>query len=260
MDINLSGKRALVCGASQGIGLASAIELAKLGCQVTLLARNEAKLTSALASLEHPSRHHFIACDVTDKATLQSAVSSDLAEYGPYAILINNSGGPPGGPIVSAKADAFQAALEQHLFTNILLTQLLLPGMQAAQWGRIINIISTSVKAPLSGLGVSNTTRGAVANWAKTLANEVAKEGITVNNVLPGATNTERLTTIIEHKASKQQSSIEAVTNHMLGDIPAQRFGQPEEVAAMVAFLCTPAAAYVNGTAIAVDGGRTGCF
>ncbi|MFN6092435.1 MAG: SDR family oxidoreductase, partial [Bacteroidota bacterium] len=158
------------------------------------------------------------------------------------------------------KAEAFLNTFNQHLLCNHLIAQAVLPGMKEAKFGRIINIISTSVKQPLKGLGVSNTIRAAVANWSKTLSVEVAPFGITVNNVLPGATATQRLASIIENKSQKQNHSIDEVEQEMLSEIPAGRFGRPEEIAAAVAFLASPAAAYINGINVPVDGGRTGCL
>jgi len=185
-------------------------------------------------------------------------VVAAFVAHTPVHILINNTGGPAAGPALTARADEFLNAFQQHLICNHLLAQLVAPGMKEAKYGRIVNIISTSVKIPLKGLGVSNTIRGAVASWAKTLANELGGFGITVNNVLPGATATERLDTIIQNKSIKTGHERDDVENEMLAEIPAGRFGQPEEIAAMVAFLASPAAAYVNGTSIPVDGGRTG--
>jgi 3-oxoacyl-[acyl-carrier protein] reductase len=173
-------------------------------------------------------------------------------------ILINNSGGPAGGPVTNAKPEEFLQAFQQHLICNHIITQLVIDGMKAEGYGRIINIISTSVKIPLRDLGVSNTIRGAVASWAKTMANELGEYGITVNNVLPGATTTERLTTIIANKAAKTGKTVAEIEHEMMNETPARRFGKPEEIAAMAAFLASPAAAYVNGTSIPVDGGRTG--
>jgi 3-oxoacyl-[acyl-carrier protein] reductase len=161
---------------------------------------------------------------------------------------------------VNATAEAFLNTFNQHLICNHLIAQAVLPGMKEARFGRIINIISTSVKQPLKGLGVSNTIRAAVANWSKTLSLEVAPFGITVNNVLPGATATQRLSSIIENKSQKQNHTIDEVEQEMLAEIPAGRFGKPEEIAAAVAFLASPAAAYINGINIPVDGGRTGCL
>ena len=257
MDLQLTGKKALVCGASQGIGQAIAIELAELGCQVTCLARNEAKLKKTLGMLPGEGHDHLVA-DHSNLDSLVQTVGNHLEQKGPLHILVNNSGGPAGGPITKAADQQFLDALTAHLLANVNLSRLVLPGMEEAGFGRIINVISTSVKVPLPGLGVSNTTRGAVANWAKTLANEVAGKGITVNNVLPGATKTDRLDQILSNKAGKLQLSEDQVATQMKSQIPAGRFGEAHEIAAVAAFLASPAAAYVNGTSIPVDGGRTG--
>jgi len=256
--LTLSGKKALVCGATQGIGLATAQALANLGVSCTLLARNEDSLQKAVTSLAVVSgnQHDYLVADFGDEAALQRAAQKAV-EAG-YDILINNTGGPPAGPITQASGEHFLAAFHQHLLANHTLAQAVLPGMQAKGWGRIVNVVSTSVKIPLKGLGVSNTIRGAVASWAKTLSNEVARYGITVNNVLPGATATGRLSSIIEGKATKTGEARQAVETEMLAEIPAGRFGKPEEVGAVAAFLCTDAAAYINGVSIPVDGGRTG--
>ncbi|MBQ48118.1 MAG: short-chain dehydrogenase [Zetaproteobacteria bacterium] len=259
MLIDLSGRSALVCGSSQGIGAASAKMLAELGCQVTCLARNEDNLKNIVSGLKG-SNHHLIAADVGERTELSQKIQNHINEYGPFEILINNSGGPPGGPIASAEAEAFQDAFEKHLLANALLASLVIPGMKDKKFGRIVNIISTSVKAPLTGLGVSNTIRGAVANWSKTLSNELASFGITVNNVLPGATETQRLSSIITNKAKKVGCSEDEMAKRMRNEIPAKRFGKPEEVAAAIGFLCSPAAAYINGINIPVDGGRTPCL
>jgi 3-oxoacyl-[acyl-carrier protein] reductase len=185
-------------------------------------------------------------------------VIQNFVIHNPIHILINNTGGPPAGQISAATSSEFLFAYNLHLINNHNIAIAVLPGMQAGGFGRIINIISTSVKIPLPNLGVSNTTRAAVGAWSKTLAAEVAKHGITVNNVLPGATNTARLSSIITNKATKINSSIDAVSTEMLHEIPMGRFGESHEIAAMAAFLCTPAAAYITGQSICVDGGRTG--
>jgi 3-oxoacyl-[acyl-carrier protein] reductase len=172
-------------------------------------------------------------------------------------ILINNSGGPPGGPAHVATTAAFETAFRQHLLAGQTLLQALLPGMRASGYGRIVNVISTSVKEPIAGLGVSNTVRAAVAGWAKTLSGELAVDGITVNNVLPGYTRTGRLDSLLAAKASASNQGEDEIAQDLMATIPARRFGEASEVAAVIAFLCTPAAAYVNGVSIAVDGGRT---
>jgi len=258
MELSLEGKVALVNGASAGLGLASAIELAQLGATIILMARNEEKLQKALEQLPKPHfQHHRIAvADMSQLETVSIAVEKILSEQ-PVHILVNNTGGPAAGPVHTAELSAFESAFRQHLLGNHLLATSVLPGMKAAGYGRIINIISTSVKVPLKGLGVSNTIRGAVGNWSKTLASEVAAWGITVNNVLPGATETERLSSIIDGKAARTGTQVDHVRNEMIDEIPAARFGKPLEVGAVVAFLASPAAAYINGINVPVDGGRT---
>ncbi len=256
MDLKLSNKKALVCGSTAGIGKATAIGLAQEGAHITLAARNEDKLKAVLAELPNngSQRHDYIIADFSNPQQVAEAVK---ATKNHYHILINNTGGPPGGPIVNAEIDAFAKAFTQHLQTNHVLTQATIPGMKEVGYGRIINVISTSVKQPLDGLGVSNTIRGAVANWAKTMANELGSFGITVNNVLPGATATDRLASIIENKAKKTQKSIAAISDAMRNGIPAKRFAQPEEIANAIVFLASEAASYINGINVPVDGGRT---
>lgn len=258
MDLSLSGKYALVGGASAGIGRATAMALATSGASVTLLARTEKTLQEAVSQLPNTQgqQHHYIVADFADPAAMLLQVQEHLSQH-PVHILVNNTGGPPGGPITGAAPAAFLAAYHNHLICNQLLAQAVLPGMQAAGYGRIINIISTSVKEPIEGLGVSNTTRWAVAAWAKTWANEVGRYGITVNNVLPGYTQTGRLMEIIEKQATASGKTTEEVAQQFCTIVPARRFGQPEEVAAAVAFLASPAASYINGINLPVDGGRT---
>tara|TARA_R110001592_G_scaffold219477_1_gene473782 strand:+ start:182283 stop:183071 length:789 start_codon:yes stop_codon:yes gene_type:complete len=259
MDLNLSGKNALVCGASDGIGKATALELARMGATVTLLARNPEKLQSVLAELSSPSgqTHQFLSADFNDLISLEAVLSTVLEKGLTFNILINNTGGPPAGPAHTADLEAFITAFRQHLLANQLITKLLLPKMRASNYGRIINVISTSVKAPLPNLGVSNTIRGAVANWSKTLSRELGPDGITVNNVLPGATETGRLTGIISNKANKTGAKEDEVAQEMTAEIPLGRFAAPEEVANAIAFLASPAAAYISGINLPVDGGRT---
>jgi 3-oxoacyl-[acyl-carrier protein] reductase len=260
MNTSLIGKRAIVGGASKGIGRAAAKELALLGASVVLLARNEENLRAAMATLDTSKnqKHHVIAADFMDPHGLEEQIESHIAEHGPVHILVNNTGGPPAGPAADATPEQFKSAFTQHLLCNHVLMQAVLPGMKEEKYGRIINVISTSVKAPIKGLGVSNTIRAAVANWAKTLAGEVAAFGITVNNVLPGATDTDRLDEIFNGRASKTGKSKDAVIAEELSHIPAGRIGKPEELAAAIAFLASPAAGYINGINLPVDGGRTG--
>lgn len=259
MQLDLTGRHALVCGASQGIGRAAAAELARLGTDVTLLARSAEALAGVAAGLPrtHAAQYHdALAADMADTEALRGRVAA-LAAQRPVQILVNNSGGPPGGPAHAATADAYLAAFRQHLLAGQTLVQVLLPGMRSARYGRIVNVISTSVKEPIANLGVSNTVRAAVASWAKTLASELAADGITVNNVLPGFTRTQRLASLIAANARASGRSEDDIARGMLASVPAGRFGEPEEVAAVIAFLCTPAAGYVDGVSIAVDGGRT---
>lgn len=259
MQLDLTGRHALVCGASQGIGRASAIELALLGADVTLLARSADALQSVAAGLPRThaaQRHEWRAVDMADTDSLQ-AIAGEIIAESPVHILINNTGGPPGGSVHAAQASAFESAFRQHLLAAQTLLQVALPGMRASGYGRIVNVISTSVKEPIAGLGVSNTVRAAMAAWAKTLSGELAADGITVNNVLPGYTRTARLDGLLAAQARAGDRSEEEVAQSMLATVPARRFGEAAEVAAMIAFLCTPAAAYVNGVSIAVDGGRT---
>ena len=259
MDLNLTGKHALVCGASQGIGLASAIELAKLGANVTLLARRAdvlEQLAGQLPQTHFAQRHGWIAADASDTATLRAKVDALVSAH-PVHILINNSGGPPPGTVRGASEGAFLAAYRAHLLANQTLAEAVVPGMQRDGYGRIVNIISTSVKEPIAGIGVSNVTRGAVASWAKTLARELAPHGITVNNVLPGSTHTPRIDQIIAARSQKTGDSTAAVTAEMEAEIPMGRFADPSETAAAVAFLASPAASYITGINLPVDGGRT---
>lgn len=261
MIIDLLNKNALVCGSSDGIGRSIALGLAAAGANVTLFARNAEKLGHVLNELDRSKGqdHAMLVADFSNpNAVLKAVETAVLTNV--YHILVNNTGGPPGGPITNATADAFFDALNAHLINNHQIAQTLIPGMKKSSYGRIINVISTSVKIPLKGLGVSNTTRGAVASWAKTLATEIAPEGITVNNVLPGATKTGRLTSIIDTKAGKSGQAVDAVEEEMLREIPMKRFGSPDEVANAAVFLASSQAAYITGTNIVVDGGRTGCL
>lgn len=257
MDLDLTGKHALVCGGSQGIGLATALELAQLGADVTLLARREEALRDAVASLpcSGNQQHDHVVADVSHTSELGQSVSA-LAAQRPVHILVNNTGGPPGGAAHTADISAYLDAFNKHLIANQILLQAVLPGMRSAQWGRIVNVISTSVYEPIANLGVSNTIRGAVASWAKTLSKELGGDGITVNNVLPGYTSTQRLEQILADRSAASGKSQDEIAKGMLATVPVGRFAQAHEVASMIAFLCCPATAYVNGQSIAVDGGR----
>lgn len=258
MDMNLTGRRAIVCGSTAGLGRAAAVELALLGTSVTLIARNPDKLAATLAELPRPhvgqQQHRVIAADLSDPASVRAAAQTLAGE--PAHILINNTGGPPGGTAIDAAPEAYLAAFTAHLVAAQLLTQAVVPHMRSARFGRIVNIISTSVKAPIPNLGVSNTIRGAVASWAKTLASELGPNGITVNNVLPGYTRTDRLTSLVSSRAKTAGKTDEQIERDLIATIPAGRFGEAAELGAAVAFLCSPAAAYINGVNLPVDGGR----
>ncbi len=257
MDISLAGMHALVCGGSQGIGKAAAIELALLGARITLLARSEDALKKTLAELPSGgNRHAFIAVDMNDHDALARNVSA-CAESAPVHIVVNNSGGPPSGTVNAARADEFLAAFHQHLIANHTIMQAVLPGMKQERYGRFINVISTSVKEPIKNLGVSNTIRGAVASWSKTLATELGGFGITVNNVLPGYTKTQRLEQILGDRAKATGQESAAVEKAMLATVPAARFAEASEIGAVIAFLASPAAGYINGVNVPIDGGRT---
>lgn len=261
MIIDLNGKTALVCGSSQGIGRAIATELALAGANIVLLARNEDKLNSVMSTLSSTNgqKHHVYTADFS-KTDNVLEVATKISQLHSVDILVNNTGGPAAGKAIDANVSEFIAAFNAHLINNHQLVQAMAPGMKSRSFGRIINIISTSVKVPLHNLGVSNTIRGAVGNWSKTLANELAPFGITVNNILPGATETERLSTIIQNKSNKMAIEEELVKEEMLNEIPMRRFGRPEEVAYAAVFLASDKASYITGTNTVVDGGRTPCL
>ena len=258
MNLDLKNKNALVCGSTAGIGKASAILLAQMGATITLLARDEEKLRNTLLELpfQDGQKHNYLVSDFSDPEKLREEVLK-VTQDSIFHILLNNTGGPKGGPIFSAETSEFINAFSQHLVCNQILVQAVVPGMKKADYGRIINIISTSVKQPIDGLGVSNTIRGAVANWSKTLANELGVFGITVNNVLPGFTSTDRLDDIIANAAKKLNKSEAEASAFMKNLVPAKRFAQPGEIANAVAFLASEAASYINGINLPVDGGRT---
>lgn len=259
MNLDLTGKTALVCGSTQGIGLASAIELALLGANVTLVARNEEKLREAVEQLDTAAGqlHRYVVADFADTGSVQNAIENYLRLVPEIHILVNNTGGPKGGPIIEAETDQFLKTFQMHLINNQFLAQAVVPSMKKAGYGRIVNIISTSVKQPIIGLGVSNTIRGAVASWAKTLSLELGQFGITVNNVLPGYTETARLDAVLDMRSKAQGKTREQVADDIQATIPIRRFSEASEVAAAVAFLCSPVAGSISGVNLPVDGGRT---
>lgn len=259
MDLNLAGKRALVGGASQGLGAACAWQLAALGAEVIALARSEQKLVEVVSQLPaaEGQKHSYICADSADLPHLAAEVQAQLDSGGAITIWVNNTGGPAPGPAHLASPQEFTHAFSQHLPGSQAILQLLLPGMREQGYGRVINILSTSVKAPLANLGVSNSIRAAMANWAKTLSRELAADGITVNNVLPGLTRTARLEGLLAYRAEAVGKSVAEVERDMLQDLPARRFAEPKEFASAVAFLASPAASYINGINLPVDGGAT---
>jgi 3-oxoacyl-[acyl-carrier protein] reductase len=261
MNLDLTDKRALVLGASKGIGRAIAEQLAKLGCSVTLVARNENLLNQVVQTLAPvKGGHSTLAGDVSQRGELVKKISETMSRKGSFDIFVNNTSGPPPGPVFDATTNEMQAALENHLFVAMDVAKLVAPSMQKKRWGRIVNIISTSVKIPIKGLGVSNTVRGAVASWTKTLSMELGPYGITVNGILPGATKTERLSQILDQQARSGNRELADVEQTWISSIPMGRFGNPEDIANAACFLASPAADYITGVFLAVDGGRTGSF
>lgn len=259
MQLSLEGKNAVICGSSQGIGLAIAEELALLGANCTLLARNEESLQTAVKILDISLRqqHSYLVANFSKPEQVKHVIEQHVQQQ-PVHILVNNTGGPPPGSVLDATEDAFLQAFNQHLIVNQLLAQAVIPSMKQAGYGRIINVISTSIRIPITNLAVSGTVRGAVAMWSKILANEVGQFNITVNNLLPGLTKTQRLDSLIQNNAQKRSVSTDVIEKEMKQEIPMKRFGEAAELAAVAAFLASPAASYVNGVSIPVDGGKTG--
>ena len=256
MNLSLRNKKAVVCGSTQGIGKAIAEELSRQGVNLTLIARDKEGLENVVKKLDTSlgQSHDYLCVDFSDD-NFENKIS-DLSSLN-IDILINNTGGPASGPITDANPDDFLLAFKMHLLNNQLLIKKVIDNMKKNSFGRIINIISTSVKAPIPGLGVSNTIRAAVANWAKTLSLELGPYGITVNNVLPGFTSTNRLKSLIKKKSTILAKSVSEVESEMKNTVPLKRFGDASEVANAVVFLSSPAASYINGINLPVDGGRT---
>lgn len=262
MDINLKNKNALVCGSTQGIGKAIALELASLGARVTLFARDPEKLEMVVRELDRSAGqdHDYLVADFFDTRQVSQVITNRIRNGAMFHILVNNTGGPPPGPITEADADAFLQGFNAHLVNNQHLVQALIPGMKKVKYGRIVNVISSSVKVPIAGLGVSNTIRGAVASWAKTLAGELGPHGITVNNILPGFTDTARLDALFERKSKEAGISKNEYVKKAEQDIPMRRLADPMETAYAAAFLASPSAAYITGINLPVDGGKTPCL
>ncbi len=257
MNLSLDGKRALVCGSTDGIGKACARLMAERGAMIVLAARNEEKIKSVMSNLVGDG-HSYICADFDDPDDLKQKVTDHLNETAPIHILMNNTGGPHGGPLIEAQAEEFEIAFRRHVIANQYLAQTVVPGMKELGCGRIINIISTSVRQVIPGLGVSNTIRGAVAQWAKTLALELGPDGITVNNILPGYTNTERLKELLEKWAENAGISYAEMVESISKKTSLRRIGEPHEIASAVAFLASDAASYINGSDFPIDGGRFG--
>jgi len=259
MNLSLKAKNAVICGSTQGIGLAIAKELALLGANCTLIARNEETLKKVIPDLDTSlGQHHgFHIADFSKPSEVRSMIEEHVKHHAVH-ILVNNTGGPPAGMIMDAKEEDFLKAFNQHLICSHILTKAVVPSMKKEGYGRIINIISTTVRIPLKNLGVSNTIRGAVASWAKTMANELGQFNITVNNLLPGNISTQRLASLIGTNAKNANTDADKVEQSMKNEIPMKRFGEPAEIAAVAAFLASPAGSYISGVSIPVDGGKTG--
>lgn len=253
---SLSGKHALVCGASKGIGRAAAQKLAEAGAQVSVLARSQEPLAELVERLEDSgTAAHALVADLEDHDALRAIVETHVAAHGPIHILVNNAAGPPAGRLIDTPEDQLLPHYHRHLVAAHLLTRLLTPGMEEAGYGRIINILSTSVREPIPNLGVSNTLRAAMASWAKTLSRELPP-GITINSVLPGFTDTERLSSLAQKNARDRGMMPSDIVDEWIAQTPEGRLGHPEELGAAVAFLASPAAAFIRGIVLPVDGGR----
>ncbi|MBI2793045.1 MAG: SDR family oxidoreductase [Ignavibacteria bacterium] len=257
MTTDLTGLRALVAGASKGIGKAIAIALAENGASVTLLARSENLLEQVRDTLvmKQGQRHYVVVTDIRSAEVIQQ-VEKHVDNHGGFHIVVNNTAGPNAGELIKSHVESLTQAFHDHILVSHELMQLLSPFMKAEKFGRFINIISTSVKQPIEGLGVSNIVRGAMASWSKTLATELAPFGVTVNNILPGATLTNRLETIIARQSKDSGVSEEDIRNKMIKLIPVGRFADPSEIAHAALFLASREASYITGTSILVDGGR----
>jgi 3-oxoacyl-[acyl-carrier protein] reductase len=261
MNLSLNNKHAILCGSTDGIGKASALLMAQRGASITLVARNQKKLDQTLSELltDHGQVHFTLCVDFNEPDQLKEKITNHMKVIVDQTnILVNNSGGPHGGALIDAKEDEFREAFERLLICNQIMAKAVVPGMKELGEGRIINIISTSVRQVIPGLGVSNTIRGAVAQWAKTLALELGEFGITVNNVLPGYTATTRLQSLAESKAKSMGVTTEHINEIWKNNTSLRRLGKPEEIASVVAFLASDDSSYINGHDVSVDGGRFG--
>jgi 3-oxoacyl-[acyl-carrier protein] reductase len=258
MDLGLRGKVALVAASSRGLGRAVAEEFGAEGADLVLCARGEPELVEAARGIAkaHGVRAKPVATDLADPEAIDELVGAALSEFGQVDILVNNAGGPPAGPFESHTREDWRQAIRVNLESALELTRQLLPGMKERRWGRIINITSVAVKEPVDQLILSNSVRAAVTGFARTLANEVAAHGITVNNALPGYTRTQRLEELAEMMASAKGIDVRDVEAGWNSTIPMGRLGEPLEFAALVAFLASERASYITGVSVAVDGGR----
>jgi len=254
MNIKLQNKNALVCGSSQGIGKSIALEFAESGANVTLLARNRDALELVLKDLSNDGtqKHSYICSDIADIESIESEIKKQKESFD---ILVNNTGGPAPGILYEAKTEDLEAAFKNHIIAAQRLTLMLVQGMKEKKFGRILNIISVGLKQPIMNLGISNTIRGAMGSWAKTLASELGPFGVTVNNILPGYTNTERLNHLFEHRSNIEKISIEEVKAGILNEVPAKRLGEPNEIGYLACFLASENASYINGINLPIDGG-----
>ena len=256
MDLGLRGKVALVAASSRGLGRAVAEELAREGARLVLCARGEAALRDTAAAIRaRGTEVEWCVADVSRPEDVARVVEAGQRAFGHIDILVTNGGGPPAGPFETHSAEAWHEAVRQNLDSVVELTRRVLPGMKERRWGRMINVTSIAVKQPVDNLILSNSVRAAVTGFARTLANEVAPFGITVNNVMPGYTRTQRVDELAARNASLRGTTAEAEVAVWEGQIPMARLGQPEEFAAVVAFLASERASYVTGASIPVDGG-----
>ncbi len=253
----LKNKLALVCGGSDGLGFGSAYQLASAGAELIITGRSEGKLREKKKELDRVNnKDNKTLCIDFDRTDEVKRIISELVIKAPIQILVNNCGGPPPGKLILAEPSKLLKAFNQHIIASHIISTLLIPGMESSGYGRIINIISTSVRQPIPDLGISNTIRGAMASWSKTLSNELASTGITVNNILPGTTKTGRLENILSARQKKFNISREEAKNQMLDQIPMGRFAEVEEISKAILFLASPDASYITGTNLQVDGGK----
>jgi 3-oxoacyl-[acyl-carrier protein] reductase len=254
MDLRLKGKTAFVLGGSKGLGRGVADALAAEGVNVAVVARGKEALENAAAEIRERAgvRTVGIAADTGNWETLERAVNEARSQLGPIDILLNNGGGPPPSPVIGIKPELWESQFHSMVLNLFRITELVLPEMRARKWGRIINVASESVVQPIPAIGISNTLRGAVVGWAKTLSGEVGRDGITVNTLLPGPFATDRVLQVAE----RQGITREEVAQRVARNVPVGRIGTPEEFGAVAAFLASPLAAYITGSLIRVEGGN----